>query len=59
MKLEAKTLKELSQFYGIDARTFQRWIKPHETIIGKPLNGSKIYTPKQVKLIFEAFGEPE
>jgi hypothetical protein len=59
MKPEAKTLKELSQIYEIDIRTFKRWIEPHKNIIGDRLNKSKVFTPKQVTQIFELLGEPK
>lgn len=57
MKAKATTLSTLSAMYGINLKTFKLWLKPFPEL--KPKPGQRILTPKQVKAIFEQFGEPE
>ena len=49
--------RQLAEFYGVSWLTFQRWIKKHETEIGKK-NGH-FYTIHQVIAIFKIFGMPK
>lgn len=56
IKIQAKSKLELATDYGISVRTFNKWVKPFENIIGKCVG--RIYTPKQVKLIYDSLGEP-
>jgi hypothetical protein len=46
----------LARAYGVDLRTFNRWLKSLDKMMGKP-NG-RLFTPLQVKYIFEHFGRP-
>lgn len=55
-QIKAYNTKQLAEMYGINAGTFRNWIKPFKTNIGD--RTGKLYTPKQVKAIFEALGEP-
>jgi hypothetical protein len=47
----------LAKAYGVDLRTFNRWLKPLYKKIGKP-NG-RLFTPFQVKMIFQLVGSPD
>jgi hypothetical protein len=50
------TTTELSALYGVHARTFKRWLRPHASVIGE--KSGKYFTILQVKLIFEKLGVP-
>lgn len=54
--LKPYTLKELGELYGVDWRTFKRWIKPFTDEIG-PRQG-RFYTVSQVKIMFGRLGLP-
>lgn len=56
MKTAASTLSAIAAQYRIDVRTLKNWLKPHPTL--QPAPGQRILTPKQVKGIYEQFGEP-
>lgn len=45
------TLLQLAVRWGVSVRTVKRWIKPFEHELGR-VEG-KIFTPRQVKIIFE------
>lgn len=49
------TIKELSELYGVNYKTFLAWIKPFREQIGKK---TRILTIPQVKLIFEKLDYP-
>lgn len=51
------TRKQLAAHYGICVRTFNKWIKPFIHEIGE-IPDTKIFTPAQVRTIFEKIGEP-
>lgn len=55
-KLRFYTKKELAEMYETTPKTFTRWIKPHEHLIGKKIGRS--YSIAQVKIIFQALGMP-
>jgi hypothetical protein len=48
--------KDLAKIYGVCDKTFKKWAKPFETMIGTK-NG-RYYTVAQVKIIFEKLGVP-
>ena len=48
--LKPCTLKELAQIYGVNKRTFLRWLKPLKKELGER-NGN-YYSIAQVKIIF-------
>ncbi len=48
---------QLAKAYGIDIRTFNKWLKPLYKVIGKP-NG-RLFTPFQIKAIFQRIGQPD
>ncbi len=47
---------ELARMYGVNRRTFKRWIEPFLNRIGK--RRGRFYTIMQVKIIFEKLGTP-
>ncbi|MBL0201319.1 MAG: DUF4248 domain-containing protein [Chitinophagaceae bacterium] len=53
---KTKTKSELAKLYGVHASTFMNWIKEIPNLNLKP--NQKIFTPKQVGLIYEHLGEP-
>jgi hypothetical protein len=55
-KPEASTLKQLAKQYKVDKRTLIDWLKPFKERVGE--RTGRIYTPKQVGIIFECLGEP-
>lgn len=48
---------QLAKAYGIDLRTFNKWLKPLYKSIGKPYG--RLFTPFQVKIIFQQLGYPD
>ena len=52
------TKQGLAKLYEVHPATFARWLIPFLDRIGEPHNGSRIYTPHQVRTIFECLGEP-
>lgn len=49
--------RQLCQMYKVDRKTLKRWLIPFAEQLGEP-QGGRIYTPKQVKIIFENLGNP-
>ena len=56
MKAIAQTLSELAAAYKVNPKTLTRWIKRHPEI--KLFPRQKIFTPQQLKIIYEKIGEP-
>lgn len=56
-RIKAYKLIELARMYGVDRRTFLRWLDPFKKLIGKR-NGD-YYTVKQVEKIFKSLGLPD
>ena len=56
IKIRPYTGKELAGLYGVSTRTLRSWLEPHKDSIG--IRTSKVFTVKQVKIIFEKIGEP-
>ena len=50
------TVKDLGGIYGVDPRTFLKWIKPFESRIGE--RNGRFYTVMQVEIILLALGVP-
>jgi hypothetical protein len=48
--------KQLAALYGITVVMLNIWLKPFEEKIG-PCAG-RLYTPKQIRIIFDCLGEP-
>ena len=47
---------KLARAYGVDLRTFNRWLKSLSDNLGEPQG--RLFTPLQVKHIFKCFGKP-
>ena len=47
---------EIARLYGIDRKTFRRWLKPYEEAIGE--RKGNYFTALQVRVIFEKLGLP-
>lgn len=56
ISLKAYTVGELADIYGVDWRTFKRWLVPFKEEIGE--RNGRYYTINQVKIIFEKIGLP-
>ena len=50
------TKKILAMKYGVDKATFAKWLKEVPEL---NLKSNRILTPKQVEIIYEAFGKPD
>jgi DNA-binding transcriptional MerR regulator len=50
------TQSELAAMYGVSTKTLRNWILPHQETIGKRVG--RLYTTKQVELIFDKLGIP-
>lgn len=57
LKLKPYSLMELSRIYGVDFRTFKKWLLPFQENIGARVG--RYYTVAQVKKIFEVLGTPD
>ena len=55
-KLKFYTKKELALMYETSPKTFSRWLKPHESLIGDKIG--RYYSITQVKAIFQSLGMP-
>lgn len=60
--MENRNLKPLSKMqlanaYNISLETLNSWLKPFKSQIGE--YRGRLFTPKQVKIIFEQLGEPD
>lgn len=55
-KIEAMNKTQLAALYKICRRTFNNWLNKQGAAIGSP--PGRIYTPAQVRHIFEIFGPP-
>ena len=55
--LRVYSAQELSTIYKVCKKTFMRWIKPFEEVIGE--RHGRYYTINQVKIIIEKLGVPE
>ena len=51
------TAQELSKTYKVCKKTFMRWIKPFEAVIGE--RQGRYYNINQVKTILDKLGVPE
>jgi len=54
--MRAYSALELSRFYNVCKKTFMRWLKPFEPVIGE--RQGRYYNINQVKTIFEKLGTP-
>ena len=54
--LKPYSSQELADLYGVNIKTFKKWMLPFEQVVGKRLG--RYYTVAQVKTIFEKLGVP-
>lgn len=57
IRLKAYSKKEVAGLYDVSAKILKTWLIPFEQEIGK--RQGRLYTPKQVKVIFDKLGIPE
>ena len=55
-KITAQNKNQLADAYVVSLKTFISWIEPFKDNIGE--YRGKIYTPKQVKIIYDLLGRP-
>lgn len=56
IQLKAYSTGELAKMYGVNWRTFKKWLVPFEKEIGE--RRGRFYTITQVKIIFEKLSLP-
>lgn len=56
IKYKPQSKKQLASAYGVDRRTFMKWIKPFMHEIG---NYTGTFNPKQIKVIYDKIGSPD
>ncbi|NLR58823.1 hypothetical protein HGH93_11970 [Chitinophaga polysaccharea] len=56
IELRAYTTRALSKIYGVDERTFKKWLQPFNSEIGE--KQGYYFTIAQVKIILEKIGLP-
>jgi hypothetical protein len=56
LHLKPYSLMELSRIYGVNFRTFKKWLVPFQDKIG--IRVGRYYTVAQVQKIFEVLGTP-
>ena len=52
----ALTKTQLAKAYGVNIKTFNKWIKPALKVVGNPFG--RLFTPLQVKTIIQMLGRP-
>lgn len=52
----AQSKHQLAESYNISLYTLSRWIEPIKEVVGR--YRGKVYTPNQVKIIYEHLGHP-
>lgn len=55
-RITAQSKNQLADAYVVSLKTFTSWIEPFKDNIGE--YRGKIYTPKQVKIIYDLLGCP-
>ena len=58
IEIKAYSKKEICKMYNISQDVLRRWLKPIEGLLPYYNPFSRIFTPAQVKVIFEKIGEP-
>lgn len=56
IQLKPYSLMELSRIYGVNFRTFRKWLRPFQDIIGVRIG--RYYSVAQVRKIFDVLGTP-
>ena len=49
--------KQLAKLYGMDYKTFRKWLQPHHEAIGERIG--YYYNFRQVNIIFQKLGTPK
>ena len=57
-EIKAYSKKEICIMYNIKQDVLRRWLKPIEGLLPYYNPLARIFTPAQVKVIFEQLGEP-
>jgi predicted DNA-binding protein YlxM (UPF0122 family) len=57
MQIKSYSKAELADLYNVSSDTFAKWIKSIEDLLPHYKRSNKVFTPKQVKVIFEELGE--
>lgn len=60
-KCNSATIAFLASKYQVCPRTFKKWILPFKMDLDRLTNGtqSKLFTKKQIDLIYDKLGEPD
>lgn len=56
LHLKPYSLMELSRIYGVNFRTFRKWLLPFQDVIG--VRVGRYYSVAQVRKIFDVLGTP-
>lgn len=54
--IKPMNLTQLARLYNVSIVTFRKWLKPFQEELN--LTDSKIFNPKQIKIIFQNLGSP-
>lgn len=54
--LRAYNTTQLARLYKVDYRTFNKWLKPHQSLIGERIG--QMYNVNQVLIIIDKLGVP-
>ena len=57
--IKSYTKKELKELYGCSYETLFKWLEPVIPLFENYKKTDRIFTPAQVKIIFEHLGTPE
>ncbi len=55
-KIKAKTISVLANEYGVHISTMNKWLRIAGLL--KPKSEGRIYTPKEIKKIYDHLGDP-
>jgi hypothetical protein len=57
IQIKPYSKRQLAGMYEVSAKVFQTWLDPLEKELGPRVG--RLYTPRQVKIIFQKVGMPE
>lgn len=57
VKVKAMNKSQIAALYGVCTKTLSKWLRPFTSQVGEMQN-TYIFTPDQVKIIFEKLGTP-
>jgi Domain of unknown function (DUF4248) len=58
IEIKSYTKKEIRVLYNVTQDVLRRWLKPFEKDLPNYNPNARIFTPAQVRVIFEKLGEP-